>query len=99
MLESTYEECLAYELDHAGFTFQRQVPQSIYYKDIALDAGYRLDIVIEGKLILELKSVSSILPIHEAQLLTYMKLSGISTGLLLNFNVAVLREGIKRLVL
>lgn len=99
LLESAYEECLAYELSHAGLVFKRQHPLPVVYKEVRLDCGYRLDLVIEDNLILELKSVTSLLPVHEAQLLTYLKLSGIHTGLLVNFNVPVLKSGIKRLVL
>jgi GxxExxY protein len=99
LLESAYEECLCLELQEAGLTFRRQVPLPITYKSVRLDCGYRLDLVIEDQLILELKSVEGLLPIHEAQVLTYMKLSGVRTGLLLNFNSAVLKNGIRRLML
>ena len=99
LLESAYEECLAYELSLAGLVFKRQHPLPVVYKEFRLDCGYRLDLAIEDTLILELKSVASLLPVHEAQLLTYLKLSGIPTGLLINFNVPVLKSGIKRLVL
>ena len=99
LLESAYEECLCLELQEAGLAFRRQVPLSITYKSIRLDCGYRLDLLIEDQLILELKSVEGLLPIHEAQVLTYMKLSGVRTGLLLNFNTAVLKSGIRRLML
>jgi len=99
LLESAYEECLCYELSLAGLTFERQVPLPVVYKEIRLECGYRLDVVVEKKLILELKTIEKILPVHEAQLLTYLKLTGIRKGLLLNFNVPVLREGIKRMVL
>ena len=77
----------------------RQVPLPVLYKEVKLDAGYRLDLVVEGQLIVELKTVEKLLPIHEAQLLTYLKLSGLRTGLLLNFNSTVLKDGIKRIVL
>ena len=99
LLESAYEECLCLELQEAGLAFRRQVPLPITYKSIRLDCGYRLDLLIEDQLILELKSVEGLLPIHEAQVLTYMKLSGVRTGLLLNFNSAVLKNGIRRLML
>ena len=79
--------------------FRRQVPLPVRYKQVELDLGYRLDIVVEGRLVLELKTVDAILPVHEAQLLTYLKLAGIRTGLLLNFNTALLRDGILRMVL
>ena len=97
LLESAYEECLAHELKLRDIEFARQVPLPITYKSIQLDCGYRLDLVVENCLILELKTVDKLLPIHEAQLLTYLKMTNTKTGLLLNFNVAVLREGIKRL--
>lgn len=99
LLESTYEQCLAYELGQAKIEFEIQRPLPVQYKGIKLDCGYRVDVLIQGQLILELKSVDVILGIHQAQLLTYMKLSAIKTGLLINFNVAKLKEGIKRFVL
>ena len=98
LLESAYEECLCYELSQAGIRFERQKPLSVHYKDVKLDCGYRLDLVVQEKIIIELKAVESLLPIHEAQLLTYLKLSGITLGLLINFNVAMLKHGIKRIV-
>ncbi len=99
LLESTYQECLAYELKVNNISFELEKELPIMYKNIKIPCGYRLDAIIEGKLILELKSVSTILPIHEAQILTYMKLSNVSIGLLINFNVKKLKEGIKRFVL
>lgn len=99
LLESAYEECLCWELKQQGLEIQRQVPLPVIYKEVHLDIGYRLDIVVNKSLILELKTVEKLLPIHEAQLLTYLRLSGLKTGLLLNFNTAVLRDGIKRMVL
>ena len=99
LLESAYEECLFWELGQAGLKTQRQVPLPVVYKEVQLDLGYRLDLVVEDELIVELKTVEKLLPIHEAQLLTYLKLSGMKTGLLLNFHSAVLRDGIKRMVL
>ena len=99
LLESAYEECLHWELEQARLTVLRQVPLPVLYKEVKLDAGYRLDLVVEGQLIVELKTVEKLLPIHEAQLLTYLKLSGLRTGLLLNFNSTVLKDGIKRIVL
>jgi GxxExxY protein len=99
LLESTYEQCLAYELKLKNIRFKLQTPQPVNYKGIVLDCGYRVDILVEDKLITELKSVDAIKGIHEAQLLTYMKLSGVRTGLLLNFNVKKLKDGIKRFVL
>ena len=98
LLESAYEECLCYEPSQAGIRFERQKPLPVHYKDVKLDCGYRLDLVVEEKIIIELKAVESLLPIHEAQLLTYLKLSGITLGLLVNFNVAMLKQGIKRMV-
>ena len=99
LLESAYEEWLCYELDQASIAYQRQLALPVEYKAVQLELGYRLDIVAENKLILELKTVDKILPIHEAQLLTYLRLSGIETGLILNFNSTVLKNGIRRLVL
>ena len=99
LLESTYEECLCYELNLREISYDRQLSLPVLYKEKQLDCGYRIDIVVEGSLILELKSVERILPIHEAQLLTYMKLSQINKGLLINFNVPLIRDGLKRMVL
>lgn len=96
LLESAYEECLCYELAQLGIRFERQKPLPVKYKSVNLDCGYRLDLVIENRIIVELKAVESLLPIHEAQLLTYLKLSGLTLGLLINFNVPVLKNGIKR---
>ncbi|MFA5292914.1 MAG: GxxExxY protein [Phycisphaerae bacterium] len=99
LLESAYERCLSFELlaNNIHHLVQKELP--IKYKGIDLDCGYRIDLLIEDKLIVELKSVEIVLPIHEAQLLTYMKLANISTGLLINFNVPLLKEGIKRFIL
>ncbi len=99
LLESAYEECLAYELQVAGLAFSRQVDLPVTYKGLRLDCCYRMDVVVENTLLLELKSVEALLPIHEAQLLTYMKLSGLKTGLLMNFNERYLKDGLKRMVL
>jgi GxxExxY protein len=98
LLESAYEECLAHELHLRGLSVERQKLLPLVYKGEQLDCGYRLDLVVENAIIIELKSCSSIEPIHKAQVLTYLKLSGLSLGLLLNFNVPVMREGIVRLV-
>lgn len=98
MLESTYEECLAVELASRNLTIDRQLEIPIIYKGQKLSAGYRIDLLVNGKVILELKSVQKIDPIHEAQLLTYLRLSDKKIGLLLNFNVPVMRHGIKRFV-
>ncbi len=99
LLESTYEECLCHELNLRKIKFERQKEIPIDYKGIKLDCGYRLDLLINKRLILELKCCESLQPIHEAQLLTYLKLTGIKIGLLINFNVPLLREGIKRIVI
>ena len=96
LLESTYEECLCYELSLIGLQVERQKSLPIEYKGIKIENGYRLDIVVEDKVVIELKSVETLLPIHTAQLLTYLKLSHIKYGLLINFNVKSLKEGIKR---
>jgi GxxExxY protein len=98
LLESAYEECLAYELSKAGLRFERQRPLPVHYKEVQLDCGYRLDLVIEDALIIELKAVTELHPIHEAQLLTYLKLDRKSLGLLVNFNVPALKQGVKRVV-
>lgn len=99
LLESTYEQCLARELSLRAIPFALQVPMPVEYKGVKIDCDYRLDIVVDRMLILELKAAASLDPIHEAQLLTYLRLSGIRTGLLINFNVRLLKDGIKRLVL
>jgi GxxExxY protein len=96
LLESAYEECLAYELTKAGLRFERQRALPVRYKEVQLDCGYRLDFVIEGALIVELKAVTELHPIHDAQLLTYLKLDKKSLGLLINFNVPALKKGVKR---
>lgn len=99
LLEAPYEHCLAKELNLQDIPFRVQCPQSVKYKGIYLDCGFRIDLLVAEKLIVELKSVNQILGIHEAQLLTYMKLSGVQVGLLINFNVHRLKDGIKRFVL
>ncbi len=98
LLESAYEECLCHELQLRGLSFERQKPLPLEYKGIKLDCGYRIDIMVENKVILELKCVGSITPVHEAQLLTYLRLSGLKIGLILNFHVSLMRDGVKRLV-
>lgn len=98
LLESTYESCLAYELSRGQLKFELQVPLPIGYKNINLESGYRLDVVVEKSVLLELKSVEQLLPIHRAQLLTYLKLSQLKVGLLINFNTVRLKDGIKRLI-
>ena len=99
LLESTYEQCLAYELTQANVPFKLQVELPVEYKRMRLDCGYRIDLLADGRLIVELKSVEQLLKIHEAQVLTYMKFAKMSVGLLINFNVDVLRNGVRRFVL
>ncbi|NJO90969.1 MAG: GxxExxY protein [Chloroflexia bacterium] len=99
LLESTYEVCLEYELLQKGFKVQKQLALPVIYNNIKLDAGYRIDLLVEDEIIVELKSVEAVAPIHEAQLLTYLKLSGKRLGLLINFNVKNLKEGIMRRVM
>jgi GxxExxY protein len=99
LLESVYEECLSYELNLRGIEHGRQVALPVVYKAIKMDRGFRVDVLIPGKLVIEVKAIDAIAPIHEAQLLTYLRLTGVHVGLLLNFNVPVMREGIKRMVL
>ncbi len=99
LLESAYEECLCHELHLRGIPLQRQLPQPVAYKSVKLDCGYRLDLVIDHKLVVEVKAVEGLHPLHHAQILTYLKLSGLRVGLLLNFNTAVLKDGLKRIVL
>ncbi|PJA77259.1 MAG: GxxExxY protein [Nitrospirae bacterium CG_4_9_14_3_um_filter_53_35] len=99
LLESAYEECLAHEMQLRGLKFDRQVPLPVTYKGVKLECGYRLDFLVEEAVVLELKVVDALQPIHEAQLLTYLKLGGWTVGLLINFNVPVLKSGIKRIVL
>ncbi len=98
LLESAYEACLRRELESRGLSVEHQVPVPVRYDGITVDAGYRLDLLVEGRVIVELKSVKAIEAIHRAQLLTYLKLSGKRLGLLINFNVVHLRSGIKRMV-
>lgn len=99
LLESTYEQCLAHELSRADISFKLQHPLPVIYKSVRIDCGYRIDLLVEDKLILELKSVEQIKDVHTAQLLTYMKLAHIKIGLLINFNTRMLKQGIKRFVL
>jgi GxxExxY protein len=98
LLESIYEECLCQELEIRGLRYDRQKPLPVIYKGRKLDCGYRLDVVVENSIVLELKACEKIEPIYEAQLLTYLKLSGLHLGLILNLNVTMMRDGIKRLV-
>ena len=99
LLESTYEQCLAHELKLSGVGFLLQHPLPVDYKGLRLDCGYRVVVLVENQIILELKSVEQLLGIHEAQLLTYLKLAGIRQGFLINFNVKRLKEGLKSFVL
>lgn len=97
LLESAYQECLSYELEKSGLNVQKQKPLPLIYKDMKLETGYRLDLIVENKVIIEIKSVETINDIHVAQLLTYLKLSGCRLGLLMNFNVLRIVDGMKRL--
>ena len=99
LLESVYQACLARELQLRNIDFVQQIELPVSYKDVWLDVGYRIDLVVGNRVVVELKSVQEILPVHEAQLLTYMRLTNVPVGLLINFNVAVLKNGIKRRVL
>ena len=99
LLESTYRQCLAYEFSQAQIPFQMELALPVRYKDVLLDCGYRIDLVVSGDLIVEVKCVETLLPIHQAQILTYMRLTKIPIGLLINFNVTKLQNGIKRFVL
>lgn len=98
LLESTYETCLAYELKKAGLNIQQQLALPVVYKEVKLNAGYRIDLLVEGKVIIEIKSVEALADIHTAQLLTYLKLKDLKLGLLINFNVILLKNGLKRIV-
>jgi GxxExxY protein len=98
LFESAYEECLCCELGLRGIKFKRQVPLPLNYKGMSLDCGYRLDLLVEDLVIVELKAVEATLPIHEAQLLTYLKLRNAWLGLIINFNVKMLKDGVRRLV-
>jgi GxxExxY protein len=99
LLESAYQECLCQELALRGIPFERQVPLPLEYRGIRCECGYRLDILVAGAVVVEVKSIEAIAPIHEAQLLTYLRLGGWTVGLLMNFNVVVLKDGIRRKVL
>jgi GxxExxY protein len=98
LLESAYEDCLAFELEQAGLAIRRQAELPVIYKGVRLAIGYRLDIVVDDRLVLEIKAVERVLPLHEAQLLTYLRMSGLRAGLVLNFNHVVLKDGIRRVV-
>ena len=97
LLESAYEACLCNDLAQAGISFARQVALPVRYRGVALECGYRMDLVVADQVIIEIKSVEKLLPIHEAQLLTYLRLSGMAVGLLMNFNMPVLKDGLRRL--
>lgn len=97
LLESAYEECLCFELSQVGFEFERQVPLPVIYKGVKLDCGYRMDLVVEKLVIIEIKAVEQVIPVHEAQLLSYLKLANKPLGLLMNFHVSVLKNGLKRI--
>ena len=97
LLESAYETCLIYELRLRKLKVEPQKSMPVFYKDVMLDCGYRVDLVVENQVIVEIKSVNSLVPIHEAQLLSYLKLSDCKIGLLINFNVKILKEGIRRI--
>ncbi len=98
LLESAYEACTAFELVQDGLRVEQQKPLPLLYREVRLDCGYRLDLLVEGEVIVEIKATDGLAPIHEAQLLSYLKLSGCRVGLLINFNVTVLKEGIRRIV-
>src|SRR5712692_9373798 len=98
LLESTYQACLCHELELRGISFECQKPLALEYKGIKLECGYRIDLLVAGLVIVEIKSVEARAPIHEAQLLTYLKLTGVKVGFLINFNVVVLKDGIRRFV-
>jgi GxxExxY protein len=98
LLESTYETCLAYELKQKGLKVDRQIALPVIYKDVKLDAGYRIDLLVENKVIVEIKSVEALVDIHTAQLLTYLKLKELKLGLLINFNSVKVVDGLKRIV-
>ena len=98
LLESAYQACLAHELQSRGLAVATEVPLPVVYQGQKLEVGYRIDVVVEGRVVIEVRAVDAIHPIHQAQLLSYMRLSGISVGLLINFNVLHLKDGIKRMV-
>ncbi|MBX9701884.1 MAG: GxxExxY protein [Acetobacteraceae bacterium] len=99
LLESVYEQCLAHELEHRGIEVQRQVAVPVRYRDVRINAGFRIDLIVADLVVVEVKAAETLIPIHEAQLLTYLKLSNHSLGLLINFNVPLIRQGIRRLIL
>jgi GxxExxY protein len=97
LLESAYEECLSFELSQSNISFEKQVPLPVIYKGVKLECGYRMDLVIDRLIVVEIKAVERILPVHEAQLLSYLKLANKPLGLLINFHVPVLKNGLKRI--
>ena len=97
LLESAYEACMAHELTKRGFKVERQKPQPVLYDDLEIEVGYRLDILVDDKVIIELKAVEQLAPIHQAQLMTYLRLSGKTLGFLINFNVPLIKQGIRRI--
>jgi len=99
LLESVYEVCLGYELEKRGHTIARQLPMPVIYEEVKLDAGYRIDLLVDCDVIVEVKSVEALAPVHDAQVLTYLRLSGKRLGYLINFNAALLKQGIKRMIL
>lgn len=99
LLEATYEECLCHELAVRAIPFERQKPVPLVYKSVKLECGYRLDLLVDGRVVLEIKAVEALAPVHDAILLTYLRLSGCTVGLLINFHTVVLKDGIRRLVL
>jgi len=98
LLESAYQACLAFELRDRDLLVETEVPLPVVYRDVQLEVGYRIDLLVENQVIVELKSVDSLLPIHQAQVLSYMKMSNKKVGLLINFNVTLLKDGVRRLV-
>jgi GxxExxY protein len=98
LLESAYEECLSFELRQLNLRVDRQIGVPVVYKEVKLECGYRIDLLVEGRVVVELKSIEGLAPIHEAIILTYLRLSGHKIGLLINFNVAVLKDGVRRFI-
>lgn len=98
LLESAYRECLYYELIQAGFNVRQEVPMPVVYKEVKLDHGYRMDLLVEERVVIEIKTVDALIDVHTAQVLTYLKLGKYKLGLLMNFNVALLKDGIKRII-
>jgi GxxExxY protein len=98
LLESAYEECLSFELRQRNLRVDRQMGVPVVYKEVKLECGYRIDLLVEGRVVVELKSIEGLAPIHEAIILTYLRLSGHKIGLLINFNVTVLKDGVRRFI-